>query len=340
MNRIFFAHALMRLLLIMFISVFTLSTNTVYGQNSTAQQTASSEKRNDYILGGASISAGTALMVWSCPYTAAMGGWGVCMAEISCAVFCYALGPGLVMEGTSDIMKAHGRSATIAPLTATPPPQGPPCELDPTNPLCSHSKERDLTGKNPTGNNPNGNPGGFTKNNPGGGPGGNDVPQIIAETLKNAQETANKFGVNTNDPASIRKNALDHGVNYDKAMEDLQSGDIQFPPNVQAAIDKAKNDFLNKMGSGASTSDVAFEGGSGGHRGSSRNGDNNGLSDLNSLLKNMQNGAGDRGPASTAGLQKNFNGDSIGVASDDIFKIVTRRYQKKIQDRTVGPLKK
>jgi hypothetical protein len=37
----------------------------------------------------------------------------------------------------------------------------------------------------------------------------------------------------------------------------------------------------------------------------------------------------DRDPAQVAGMQKNYNGDPIGVAGDSIFKMMTRRYKTK-----------
>jgi hypothetical protein len=43
---------------------------------------------------------------------------------------------------------------------------------------------------------------------------------------------------------------------------------------------------------------------------------------------------GKRALASVAGLKKSLNGDPIGVAADNIFKQVSRRYQYKISTHT------
>ena len=49
-------------------------------------------------------------------------------------------------------------------------------------------------------------------------------------------------------------------------------------------------------------------------------------------------GGGKRDPASAEGLAKEFNGDLIGVASDDIFKMMNRRYKlKSSQDNFIAP---
>lgn len=49
-------------------------------------------------------------------------------------------------------------------------------------------------------------------------------------------------------------------------------------------------------------------------------------------------GGGKRDPASAEGLAKEFNGDMIGVAGDDIFKMMNRRYKLKAsQDNFIAP---
>ena len=51
-------------------------------------------------------------------------------------------------------------------------------------------------------------------------------------------------------------------------------------------------------------------------------------SSLADYLKQLR-GKGKRGPSSVAGLKKIVDGEPIGVAADDIFKMVHRRYQEK-----------
>lgn len=43
----------------------------------------------------------------------------------------------------------------------------------------------------------------------------------------------------------------------------------------------------------------------------------------------LQRGLGPREPASVAGMVRNYNGDMIGVAGDDIFSMMARRYREK-----------
>lgn len=51
-----------------------------------------------------------------------------------------------------------------------------------------------------------------------------------------------------------------------------------------------------------------------------------------------KNIGGGRDPASAEGLAKDFNGDMIGVAGDDIFKMMNRRYKlKSSQDNFIAP---
>lgn len=79
-------------------------------------------------------------------------------------------------------------------------------------------------------------------------------------------------------------------------------------------------------------SSVALEGGGGGGRKGGANSD----MDINAIL----NGLKDRSPASVAGLQKSLNGEPIGVAQDNIFQQVSRKYQKRIAARMFLPFKK
>ena len=68
----------------------------------------------------------------------------------------------------------------------------------------------------------------------------------------------------------------------------------------------------------------------------------NGGADYNKLLNQFMNKPGDknqaRGVASAAGLTKNLsNGEKIGVAQDNIFEMVHRRYQKITSKREFIP---
>jgi hypothetical protein len=74
---------------------------------------------------------------------------------------------------------------------------------------------------------------------------------------------------------------------------------------------------------------VATEGGGGKQKGDT-------AFDINDIL----NGLKDRGAASVAGLQKSLNGQPIGVAQDNIFHMVSSRYQAKIALRMFLPIQK
>jgi hypothetical protein len=97
-------------------------------------------------------------------------------------------------------------------------------------------------------------------------------------------------------------------------------------------LPQSVKDGMKKAGEAAAAhyrvSAVAME-----DRGGGKQKDEGGL-DLSSLLSGLKN---DRGPASIAGLQKSLNGEPIGVAQDNIFKQVTRKYQSKIASRTFLP---
>lgn len=75
----------------------------------------------------------------------------------------------------------------------------------------------------------------------------------------------------------------------------------------------------------------AEEGSSGGGGGGS--GMSNGMGDETGALGYAGAGGSklgvDRDPAQVAGMQKDFNGEPIGVAADSIFKMMTRRYKVK-----------
>lgn len=97
------------------------------------------------------------------------------------------------------------------------------------------------------------------------------------------------------------------------------------------AAELAKNELerLKKLGAsgGAGSADSALTGGG---KEILINGNASGGKDLA--------GSGKRGLASTEGLSREFNGELIGVAGDDIFKMMNRRYKLKTsQDTFIAP---
>lgn len=65
---------------------------------------------------------------------------------------------------------------------------------------------------------------------------------------------------------------------------------------------------------------------------------NDGLLTNGALLSGKNPGDKDRALASAEGLVRNFNGESIGISDDDIFKMMSRRYKLKTsQDNFISP---
>jgi hypothetical protein len=332
------------------VSVSTSTYAFAQANSADAKTTAKNEQSNNKMLGGVTVAAGAALMAYSCPFalacdTAVVAG-GVCncaieSAPVPCTVVCFAVGPGLIGEGVVDLTKSSARDQTINPLNAANF-NAPPCELDPTNPLCSH--QYDANGKPVSSStNPLGQPGSSSDNlngnagsQPNGSPNLNSLPPAIAAALQEAKDAGAKAGFDPTNPASIKAAQSKHGLTGNEASE--MSG-LQLSPALLSAVEKAKTDMMQKLNAPSSSS-VGFEGGGGGRGGYGSHGKNgfskNSETDLSALLKQLNPGGEDRGIASIDGLQKNFHGDAIGVARGNIFTQVTKRYQKKIQDQTVS----
>lgn len=102
-----------------------------------------------------------------------------------------------------------------------------------------------------------------------------------------------------------------------------------FPPGAisgamdyGAKISKEMQDKVDKMKLGALTAAGGYDEGSGGGRGGS-----GGSSDY--AGGGGGSGTVPREPTSMAGMQKNYNGEPIGVAADSIFHMMNRRYKVK-----------
>src|SRR5690606_5674920 len=98
-------------------------------------------------------------------------------------------------------------------------------------------------------------------------------------------------------------------------------------PEAQEEMKEALKKFSDKY----KVSGVGLEGGGGG---GGRWPGSGGKDDIADMLKNaFGNKDGDRAPAG-AGLTTLFNGQAVGAASDDIFRMITSRYQVKRQEKT------
>ncbi len=116
-------------------------------------------------------------------------------------------------------------------------------------------------------------------------------------------------------------------VNSAGAMESagIPKSVIDVIGNVEKDIAAKAAKKIGKL-SFASTSSEEAGGGSGGSSASTSSNDDSSAS--NAIAHPSGLGI-DRDPAQVAGMQKNFNGEPIGVAGDSIFKMMTRRYKTK-----------
>lgn len=134
------------------------------------------------------------------------------------------------------------------------------------------------------------------------------------------------------------------GKKYDEnSLKDEKS---MIAAGMSPADAKALAASMNKLNSGIdaklalakenkSSTDGSFGDGAGG---ASAGGKGNGLGLNGNASANKDIGGGKRGLASAEGLAKDFNGDMIGVAGDDIFKMMNRRYKlKTAQDNFIAP---
>lgn len=106
---------------------------------------------------------------------------------------------------------------------------------------------------------------------------------------------------------------------------------------LMATVAQAQKDALAKTDTVKPTvASLGFEGGGGG---GGEIGEAIGYEDgLTAAQKDALRAAKIRKPAQVSGLSKNYNGDPIGVAADNIFAMMTRRYKLKDTQKTFfGP---
>lgn len=102
--------------------------------------------------------------------------------------------------------------------------------------------------------------------------------------------------------------------------------------NIQMQLSDLEKAALAKAGA-AATAENGFEGGGGGGSATTvASDDANGMGGLGGAGKDR-----DPAAASVAGMTKNFNGELIGVAGDDIFQMMARRYRQKSKEDSFLP---
>ncbi|KYG66574.1 hypothetical protein AZI86_05885 [Bdellovibrio bacteriovorus] len=133
----------------------------------------------------------------------------------------------------------------------------------------------------------------------------------------------------------VKKGTL---TTYDGKTYDLKNGGTPegmaaagFPPGAisgameyGAKISKEMQDKVDKLKLGAMTASGGYDEGGGGGRGYASSSDSSDGSGGGGSGVKLE-----RDPANLAGMQKNYNGEPIGVAADSIFLMMNRRYKVK-----------
>ncbi len=116
----------------------------------------------------------------------------------------------------------------------------------------------------------------------------------------------------------------------------LPSGAIDGFGDYQKALAKTVDDKMAKIKLGALSTTAGVDEGS---AGGGQVGGAAGNADAATGSAALARAAASTEPISMAGMQKNFNGEPIGVAADSIFNMITRRYKvKESQDSFHGAL--
>ncbi|WP_374073560.1 hypothetical protein [Bdellovibrio bacteriovorus] len=123
-------------------------------------------------------------------------------------------------------------------------------------------------------------------------------------------------------------NASDFGSVDGMAAAGMSKGAIDGALAMYDEVQKKAAAKLEKLKLGALTAASGFEEGGGSKGGGAAPGES--LEDPSLSLASAKTSSGiDRDPSNFAGMQKNYNGDPIGVAADSIFQMIARRYKMK-----------
>ncbi len=126
-----------------------------------------------------------------------------------------------------------------------------------------------------------------------------------------------KGEINANDPSSME------GALGADGLKALMSEVGKLEKDAKAKVDQVSSGYVNAA--------LGFDGGSGNIGAVTEGGFGNGSDSGGSVASRL---AKLRNPAQAKGLTKNFNGDPIGVASDSIFEMMSRRYNLKNTQKT------
>lgn len=155
---------------------------------------------------------------------------------------------------------------------------------------------------------------------------GDDATTQAYQAAKSAQQALNTAGVATTSTSATAPDGTTANTSSVGSQAALAGSGLP-----QSVIDAAMQAVTNaekaaeaKVKMSAGLEDGGGGGGSGGPQGPS---DDDGKDKLKKIAKAPV--VPKRDPAQMAGLQKNYNGEPIGVAQDDIFLMMSRRYKLK-----------
>jgi hypothetical protein len=237
-------------------------------------------------------------------------GMGVAIAKTSCGtpntLLCI-IGIGGALQSVATLNMADGNTNPSSWALGTG-----------TSPMC--------VGENCAGSSTTGNP--YSGENLAGTPFSGDY-----DTLK---KLAADKGVDLNNPNSVKSFLDSHSADL-AAIDGGGSGGtsgLSLSSQEKAMIEKAKAAAQAKA-SKYTVSSVALDSGGGGRRSGSSTDPAGGKEGFN--IEDLLNGLNKNkttigGQSSAHGLQRNLaSGEPVGVSSDSIFKLISRRYQNKIQ---------
>ncbi|WII72697.1 hypothetical protein QJS83_02285 [Bdellovibrio sp. 22V] len=158
----------------------------------------------------------------------------------------------------------------------------------------------------------------------------NAVKGNLAQLQKNGLYDPKTGKIKT--PMGKEYNVSDFASKEAMAAAGFPQGAIDGAYAFASDASKKAADKADKLKIGAMTASNGYEEGGGGGLGSAPPMEDDlsgGVAGYSGAGEGLGRNALDRDPSSLAGMQKNYNGEPIGVAADSIFLMMTRRYKVK-----------
>lgn len=313
--------------------------------NQSSRGAASGEQNSNMMTGGIQLGMGAVFLGTGYVMTQSSNAYTVTAGQV--LMF---MGASSAMSGITSLATAGQRQGNIDPLT--PNSGGGSCQTMMPAWMCDTSGLNDnglnglnngnqngLNNANNDNGNANANAGNATAGNETGlnngfvtngseTSGGSVVPPDVLDAINRAKAEAAKANINLNDPKSLQKFAEKNGLG-NLSASDMANAMNAMSPEQKAMVAKAKAELEKKF-------NIASLGDMGGGGGRGFGGGKGGKDfDPMALLESLK--PKDRAPASTDGMQKLFNGEPIGVATDNIFEQVSRAYRAKIRLKKFKP---